>query len=221
MAKKTPTKIIQPVEVVSIESINPHPKNYKTHPEDQLTHIVESIRRNGVYRNIIISKDNVILGGHGVVEALKRIGALEVPVVRLPIQSGSPAALKIVVGDNEVQHLAEMDERALSELLKTIKDEDVDGLLGTGYDEMMLANLLFVSRPASEIADIDEAADWVGMPEFETKDTPLQIIMSFKTKEDRLSFLEKVGCTKFTNKTRSLWWPLRDREDTSSVNIEG
>ena len=36
-----------------------------------------------------------------------------------------------------------------------IRETDTDGLLGTGYDEQMLVNLLMVTRPRSEIDEIE------------------------------------------------------------------
>jgi hypothetical protein len=40
-------------QLKDIETLKPHPKNYKKHPEDQLKHICRSIEENGIYRNII------------------------------------------------------------------------------------------------------------------------------------------------------------------------
>jgi ParB-like chromosome segregation protein Spo0J len=59
------------IQLVDINLIKPHPKNYKKHPQDQLEHICKSIRENGIYRNILIANDNIILAGHGVYEACK------------------------------------------------------------------------------------------------------------------------------------------------------
>lgn len=167
--------VVVPVEQVPLADLKPHPRNYREHPDDQIEHLAQSIRQNGFYRNIVVARDNTILAGHGVALAAGRLGMLEVPVVRLPIDPDCPAALKVLTGDNEIEHLAEQDDRLLSELLKEIKEVDLDGLLGTGYDEAMLANLVFVTRPAGEIEDFDEAAHWVGMPEYHDGEEPLKL----------------------------------------------
>ncbi len=39
------------VEHAAVEGLKPHPRNYRTHPEDQLAHLVASIEEHGFYRN--------------------------------------------------------------------------------------------------------------------------------------------------------------------------
>lgn len=207
------------IELVPVSSLRPHPRNYREHPDDQIEHLMESIREHGMYRNIVVSRDNVVLAGHGVLKAVTRLGLAEVPVRRLDVNSDDVRALKVLTADNEIPHLAEIDDRMLSDILKEIKEVDVEGLLGTGFDEMMLANLLLNTRPQSEIASFDDAAQWVGMPEYEFIPRPLQVIVSFRNEEDRQEFARILGLT-FTEKTRSTWWPYKEREDLKSLRFE-
>src|SRR5262245_35987685 len=129
-----------PVELVNLDDLRAHPRNYRQHPEDQLAHLEHSLREHGFYRNVVVARDLTILAGHGIVTAARRVGYASVPVHRLDLDPSSPKALKILAADNELPRFAETDDRALSELLRQIREEDVSGLLGTGYDEMMLAN---------------------------------------------------------------------------------
>lgn len=205
-------------EIVAVTDLVPHPRNYREHPDDQIEHLVQSIRANGLYRNIVTANDLTILAGHGVVLAARKLGIEHVPVVRLDLDPGDPRALKVLAGDNEIEHLATQDDRALSELLKEIHEDDVTDLLGTGYDEMMLANLVFVTRSMSEIADFDEAAEWVGMPEYEQLVQPLKIIVSFANEQDRQSFADLLSFD-LTDETKSVWWPPRQIDDLASVRI--
>lgn len=211
-------------ETVATKDLYPHPRNYRVHPDDQIKHLVESIREHGLYRNVVIAKDGTILAGHGVVEAARRMGLLSIPVVRLDLSPGDPRAIKVMVGDNEIEHLAEQDDRLLTELLKEIDEFDIDGLLGTGYDIAMLAGLAFVTRPSSEIADFDEAAHWAGMPEYDEGKPPAKLVVSFRDETSRDSFLQAIGANHINGKngkTWSIWWPERLNEDTSSVRFEG
>src|SRR5437764_115147 len=130
-------------ESVAVSSLRPHPRNYREHPDDQIEHLAASLKEHGFYRNVVIAQDGTILAGHGVIEAAKRLGLETARVVRLPIEADSPAALKVLTGDNEIEHLAEQDDRLLSELLREIAQDDPLALLGTGYDEAMLANLVY------------------------------------------------------------------------------
>jgi hypothetical protein len=138
MAKKKPApqlpkKIPQlPEEVVAIAGLKDHPRNYKKHPQAQLEHIAHNIRRDGIWKNVVISRDNFILGGHGVVAAARMAGVERAPVRRLPYKHTHPRALAVVVADNETGRLAETDDQALASLLSTIND--YDGLVGTGID---------------------------------------------------------------------------------------
>ena len=86
-------------QLKDIETLKPHPKNYKKHPEDQLKHICRSIEENGIYRNIIISSDDVILAGHGVVQACKKLNIKSVPTLKLNIASTDQKATKLLTAD--------------------------------------------------------------------------------------------------------------------------
>jgi hypothetical protein len=213
-----------PLETVPISQLKPHPRNYRQHPPDQLAHIIRSIEEHGVYRNVVVAEEYTILAGHGVVKALRQMGRSEVTVFRLPVPPDCPQALKLLAGDNEIGHLAEVDDRMFTELLKEVKELDPTGLLGTGYDEMMLTNLVFVTRTEQEIADHNQAAAWAdaGMPEYENGFIPWKIIISFRTEEDRQKFAEQAGLY-FSRKEAKMWaawWPAREREDLSSVRFE-
>lgn len=208
-----------------LADLKPHPRNYREHPDDQIQHLAESIREHGFYRNIVLAEDDTILAGHGVVLAAKSLGLEEGPAVRLPIKSDSPQALKVVVGDNELEHLADQNDRLLSELLKEIGETDPVGLLGTGFDEAMLANLVFVTRPASEIRDFDAAAHWAGMPEYdEGEDSRPRLIIIFPNRDAREQLIKQIGLrmdpSSVKGKTVSTRWPWTDQEDRASTRFE-
>jgi len=199
-----------------ISSLKPHPKNYREHPDDQLEHLCQSIKEFGLYRNIVIAKDGTILVGHGIVLACKKLGIEAVPTLELPIEPDSIEALKLLTADNEVTHLSENDDRELSQILQEILEKN--NLLGTGYDKMMLANLLFVTRPESEIKDFDAAAEWVGMPDYEPSTLPKKIIVSFENDEDRDAF-GKILNIPLTEKTKSVWYPHKEQDDIKNVEF--
>lgn len=210
---------VYPTITAKVSELKPHPKNYREHPEDQLNHIIHSIEQHGIYRNVVIANDSTILAGHGVVKACRKMGLEEIPVIKLDIDFDSIQALKLLAGDNEIGRLAAVDDRMLSELLKEVKEFDKDGLIGSGYDAMMLANLAMVTRPAHEIKDIDEAAEWLGMPDYEPKEKEHKYILIFRSAEDREQFsrLAELAIGKPDSKTWSTWWPARENEDISSV----
>jgi hypothetical protein len=203
-------------EEIALSQLKPHPRNYQKHPQDQLDHIKQSITDNGFYRHIVVANDYTILAGHGVTEAARQLGFDTVPVIRLPIGPESSKALKIMTGDNEINNLAEVDDRLLTELLKEILHVDDSALLGTGFNDEQLALLAMVSRPASEIADFDEAAEWVGMPTFENDGPKDKLIVHFESEDDKLDFAASIGYT-ITNRTKYIYWPDRERRDIASL----
>ena len=196
-------------------ALKPHPRNYRKHPDDQQEHLRRSLRDHGLYRNVITARDGTILAGHGVVEAAQAEGLEQVPVVRLDVEPDDPRALKVLTGDNELARLAEVNDRELAELLRQISEVDAVGLLGTGWDEAMLANLVYVTRPAAEIGDQDDAAAWAGLPDFEAPPQAVQCLVSFDTEADRDAFIKHLGIEAVYHRERgpwSVWWPPRDRE---------
>lgn len=209
------------VEEIAIDLLKPHPQNYRQHPQDQIEHLKRSIEEHGFYRNIVIADDNIILAGHGAVIAARELGFKTVPIVRVGVKSDSKKALKLMMGDNEIEHLAEQDDRLLSELLKLINDTDETDLLGTGFDEQMLANLLYVTRPKSEIATFNEAAHWVGLTDYDNEidHDHLKIIVRFRNEDDLREFSKLVDST-VTLATKSIWYPALERTDYQNVKFE-
>jgi hypothetical protein len=143
MAATTPdVPQLHAIERVQLAELRAHPRNYRRHPERQLAHLAQSLREHGVYRNVVVANDGTILAGHGVVEAAADVGLSEIDVVRIPFAPDHPKARKLLAADNELARLADDDAHALAHLLEEIRDDDVDGLLGTGYSDDDLTILL-------------------------------------------------------------------------------
>ncbi len=222
--KAGPTEIkqIPDVELISIDLLKPHPRNYRQHGEDQLAHIISSVKANGCYRNIVIADDYTILAGHGVVQGCKIVGLKEVPCVKLPFGPEDARALTVLTGDNEISRLGTVDDRMLTEILKDI-NKQTNELMGTGFDPMQFANLVMITRHSDEIGDLNEAAQWVGMPAFSNVPSPLKLIISFENEDARNELLKRMKIkelSKASGKTFSMWWPQRERQDLKSVEFK-
>ena len=202
----------QPVEK-PLDWFKGNPENYRSHPAPQVEVLQESIRRFGVFRNVVARPDGTILAGHGILAAAQAEGLKSFPCI---IFDGSDEeARALMVADNEQARLAVNDDRALTELLKSLSDAEPALLQVTGFDEMMLANLVFVTRPESEIRDFDAAAEWVGMPDMgeAQRQTRVQLIVWCDTDEERNDALQLLGVEKVTHKknTISVHWPEKER----------
>ena len=128
------------IEQVPIGSLTPSPRNFRHHPPRQLEELQTSLREYGWARNVVVSSDNVILAGHGIVEAARLNGHTEVPVLRLALRGDDPKAEKFLVLENTVSRLAEDDDTQLAALLADV--QRTEGLAGTGYDEADLDSML-------------------------------------------------------------------------------
>lgn len=224
MSKSAPKLVEQPpIERVLLSDLHPHPRNYQKHPEAQIEHIRASLRKYGQFRPVLVADDLTILAGHGLTESMIKEGMTEGDVRRYPFGPNEPAALKLLALDNELNNFAEVDDRMLTEMLKEVAELDLEGLLGTGFDEAMLAGLLFVTRPANEINKLEDAKAWAGMPEFEI---PEDVILTIRldSPEDRQKVVDLLGLTNASitrGKTMwSTWWPARSQLDPRNARFE-
>lgn len=121
--------------LVDINLLRPHPDNPSSGDEDE---IVTSIEINGMYRPIYVQMStHFILAGNTTYAACMNLGALRIPVVWLDVDD--EAALRILLGDNELARLAIVDRALLSPLVARLLETELK-LLGTGYHEPTVPN---------------------------------------------------------------------------------
>lgn len=221
-AKVTTPDLDFTIELVEPAKLKPHPGNYRIHPQDELAHIIESIKEHGVYKNIVVACDYTILAGHGVTDGCVALKLPKVPVRKMKFGPNDPRALKILTGDNEIGKMAEVNDRLLTEHLRAISMGDESKLVGTGYDASMLSALVMVTRPESEIKDINEASQWVGMPDYENTTEPYKTIVHCEDEKMRWKLHKLIGAKNVrgaNGRTCSCWYPDREREDKSSLKF--
>lgn len=69
---------------IKIDDIKPYKNNVKIHTKEQIKQIKKSIQEFGMNDPIAVwGKDNIIVEGHGRLEALKELGYTEVDCIRL------------------------------------------------------------------------------------------------------------------------------------------
>jgi hypothetical protein len=188
-----------------------------------MEHLVASLDKHGVYRNVVIAREGTLLAGHGVWRAAQEVGLTRIPVVRLDVAPNEPAAWQVLIGDNEIARLAVRVDGLLTQLLQGLAEEDAYRLMGTGFDPTMLAGLQFVTRPASEVLEKDEMSHWVGMPEYGEPDTVYKLVINCHNGADRARCIALLNLPlPLTGPhTQSSWWPPKEREDIASVRFEG
>lgn len=124
------------VELWPIARLQANPRNYRSHPPEQVQVLRSSLLRHGQQKPIVVTPEGVILAGHGVLEAAKAAGWQDVAV---KVYTGSnPEAY--LVDDNETERLAVDDEQILARLLQ--ERQQAGTLDSTGWDEDSLRALL-------------------------------------------------------------------------------
>jgi hypothetical protein len=116
-------------------------ENYRSHPQEQQIVLQESLRRFGVFRNVVARPDGTLLAGHGILAAAQAEGLTEFPCVIF--EGTDEEARALMVADNEQQRLAVDDEGQLTALLASIADSEI-GVAVTGWNDDELASLLDV-----------------------------------------------------------------------------
>ena len=146
------------VEQRAIADLKAHPSNYQRHPEPQMAVLRESLRTHGLQKPLVIQPDGTILAGHGLWEAAKAEGWVQ---IACHVYDG-PYPEAFLVMDNRSAQMAEPDPQALTDLLKSL--QDVGQLEMTGYDPDELGKLLAELEaanptPAPEEGEIPEPQD--------------------------------------------------------------
>jgi len=126
------------------EELVPHPANYRVHPPAQIAALADSLRFHAQPKPIVISVDNVILAGHGLVEAAKLAG---LQTLECSIYEGeSPEAF--IIADNRTAEMAENDPSKLADLLQELDNG--------GFD--MAATAFATDEIAALMHGLDEAS---------------------------------------------------------------
>jgi len=111
-----------------IGSIKPYERNAKKHPEEQVQHIANSLKRFGWKQPLVVDKDGVVVVGHGRLLAAKKLGLKSVPCVcaddlteaeikafRLADNKTNESAWDDELLDLELDELAELDDIDMSD----------------------------------------------------------------------------------------------------------
>jgi hypothetical protein len=130
--------------IVPIDKLRPHPRNYRQHPEAQVAKLVASLSRFGQGRSIVVQdgpEGLLIVAGHGIVEAAKKLNYTELRADILPADWTSAQVDGYLVADNLHSQDATDDEVLLAEILQEQQDAGFD-LASLGTDDEALRQML-------------------------------------------------------------------------------
>lgn len=127
-------------ELVSIDSLNPNPKNPNKHPDSQIELLSKNIKYLGWRHPITVSKrSGFIVAGHGRLMAAKKLGVQIVPVDYQEFNSDADE-IAVLVADNRLAELSETSEEDLKNILS-----ELDGKIEidlTGFSDAEVEQLL-------------------------------------------------------------------------------
>jgi len=140
---------VDKVDFVPGNSLVPHPKNMNKHPEDQIERLCRLIEYQG-FRNPLVVQlgTNLIVAGHGRLEAAKKLGYEKVPVTYQKFDDEAQL-YAYMTSDNAIASWAELD---LSQINLDIQD------LGPELDIDMLGLKDFEVEPLDRM-DMEDYSD--------------------------------------------------------------
>lgn len=113
--------------------------NAKSHPPAQIAHIKASIKRFGFVNPILIDADDVMIAGHGRLEAAVELGLARVPTIML--SHLSPEEVKALrIADNSIPEGGIWNPDLLEAELASLRAVDFD-LESLGLDNIKLEEI--------------------------------------------------------------------------------
>jgi ParB-like chromosome segregation protein Spo0J len=118
------------VERWPIAKLIPHPRNARTHSEEQVSQIAASIREWGWTNPILVTEKGSIIAGHGRVLGARELGLVDVPV--MVARGWSKAQIQAyALADNKLALNAGWDEAMLALEIGELQEIGFDlGLIG-------------------------------------------------------------------------------------------
>lgn len=126
------------IEKIKISDLIFDPANLRKHNKKNIDAIKASIARFKQQTPIVIDKNNIVRKGNGTLAAAIELGWIEINSIRTDLEGSEATAYAIA--DNRTSELAEWDNDALKDTLKSLSDDEFD-LYDVGFDKNDLENL--------------------------------------------------------------------------------
>jgi DNA modification methylase len=150
------------IQIRPVNSLVPYDRNARSHSEEQVGQIAQSIAEFGWTNPILVDVEGVIVAGHARVAAAKRLGITEVPIIILD-RLTEQQRRALVLADNQLALNAGWDEEILRAELTRLQAEAYD-LAVLGFNDQELQELLAQAEPAAGNTDEDAAPEPPAVP---------------------------------------------------------
>jgi DNA modification methylase len=119
-----------------VEKLIPYARNARTHSDEQVAQIAASIAEFGWTNPILAGADGIVIAGHARLQAARKLGMSEVPVIVLDHLSETKRRA-LVLADNRLALNAGWDDQMLRVELESIQEDGFDlEVLGFTDDEL-------------------------------------------------------------------------------------
>jgi len=113
------------IVMIPIAQIVPNPKNANKHSDEQIDRLCDLIKFQGFRNPLIVSnRTGFLVVGHGRLEAAKKLGMTELPVIKQDFNDEAQE-YAYLVSDNEIARWAEFDKDKFNEDMKEF-DLDIE-----------------------------------------------------------------------------------------------
>lgn len=197
---------------VDIKKVIPNQSNPRVIKDNKFKKLVQSIKEFPEMlelRPIVVDSDMVVLGGNMRLKACMEAGLSEVPIL-IADQLTEEQKNEFIIKDNV--NFGEWDWDVLA------NEWNIEALSDWALTIPNFGNLDMLQA----VNKGDENSEWVGMPEFESIDDSLKIIVHFQNEEDREEFA-KIHKLEFIKKQIKVWstnFPFNGRADLKSMKYE-
>jgi len=117
------------IVLVDIDELVPCPKNNNKHSKEQIDRLAKLIKHHGFRNPLIVSnRSGFVLAGHGRIEAAKKIGMKEIPVIYQDFKDEAEE-YTYLTSDNAIASWAELDLDMIKSEILNFDDMDIE-LLG-------------------------------------------------------------------------------------------
>lgn len=111
-------------ERVDVSSLILYPKNSRKHDKKNLDVIKNSLEKFGQQKPVVVSQDNIVLAGNGLVMAAKSLGLKRIIIQRSELSKTD--ALAYAIADNRSSELSTWDEDILRETIRELNEINFD-----------------------------------------------------------------------------------------------
>lgn len=140
------------IEYLELAQLKPYDKNSRTHSKEQIDEIIRSIKTYGYCNPISINTDNIIVCGHGRLEAAKAMGLKKLPCIRYKQFDVHTLRAGYTIADNKIALHADWDYEKLKEEFLVLEANAFDPTL-TGFGREEIDEIL---HPEIDVYDEEE-----------------------------------------------------------------